>query len=128
MALVQAVVSSKPEGDLKVQELKQRCQSLCDLEDLDQSKRLEVEEVVRSTEEQWRRVAEAAEEALTQTESESAGQRQFEAFKSHSQSVQSWIKEKKKKLVSTGRRVQFQESIQVAQVTKKIFLQVFTLK
>lgn len=116
MVLVQAVLSSKPEGDLKVQELKQRCQSLCDLQGLDQSKRLEVEEVVRSAEEQWRRVAEAAEEALTKTESESAGQRQFEAFKSQSQSVQSWIKEKKTRLTMTGRDVPFEERIQVAQV------------
>lgn len=104
---------------MKLEDLKQQCQSLCDLQDLDESRRQEVQDAVRSTEEQWRTVLQAAEEALNKTETDDATERQLEAFKSQSESVQSWIKEQKKKLMMTSRHVPFEERIQAAHVSLK---------
>lgn len=86
---------------------------------MDESRRQEVEDTVRHTEEQWRKVLQAADEALHKAESEAATETQFEAFRSRSESVQSWIKEQKKKLLSHGSHMQFEERLQVAQVSLK---------
>lgn len=82
--------------------------------------RREVQDAVRCREEQWRKVLQAAEEALNEAETEAATEMQFEAFRSQSESIQSWIKEQKKKLLSTGSHVQFEERLQVAQVSLKV--------
>lgn len=58
----------------------------------------------------------AAEEALNKTTTEAATERDFDAFKTQSGNIQSWIKEQKQKLLSHGSPMQFEERSQVAQV------------
>lgn len=53
-------MSSKPDGDCTVNNLRRRGQSLCDHGDVDQGRRLHVQKTIRDVEEQWRTVLLAA--------------------------------------------------------------------
>lgn len=53
-------MSSKPDGDCQVNNLRRRGQSLCDRQDVEESRRLQVQQTVRDTEEEWRDVLQAA--------------------------------------------------------------------
>lgn len=57
---LQTILSSKPEGDCKVNNLRRQGQSLCDHQDADEGRRVHVQQTVRDTEEQWRTVLQAA--------------------------------------------------------------------
>ncbi|KAL3969167.1 solute carrier family 6 (neurotransmitter transporter) member 19 [Sarotherodon galilaeus] len=111
----QAFLSSKPNGESKLQELKQLCQSLCDNQSLDESRKQELHDTVKHTEEQWRKALQGAEEALKQAETEEATKRDFDAFKTQSETIQSWIKEQKQKLLSLGSHMHFEERSQIVQ-------------
>ncbi|XP_028420977.1 nesprin-2 [Perca flavescens] len=115
LQIAQAILSSKPDGESKLQCLKQQCQSLCDSQGLDQSSRRDVQDTVRQTEEQWRKVLQAAEDGLNKAQTDAATERDFDAFKSQSESIQCWIKEQKQKLLSLGSHMPFEERLQVAQ-------------
>lgn len=110
-------LNSKPEGDSKLQDLKQKCQSLCDNPGLDESKRREVQDAVRQTEEQWRKVLQAAEEGLNKAKTEASTEKDFDSFKTQSEGVQSWIQEQKQKLLPLSSHMPFEERLQVAQVS-----------
>lgn len=112
------MLDSQPEGDSKLQDLKQKCQSLCDNQSLDEKKRQHVEDTVRHTEEKWRKVLQAAEEAFNKAETEAATERDFDVFKTQSDSIQSWIKEQRQKLSQAlSSPMQFEERLQIAQVS-----------
>lgn len=97
--------------------MKEQSQSLCDNQALDKSRRQEVQGAVKHKEEQWTKVLKAAEEVLNKAETEAASEKEFDAFKAQTESVQSWIKEQKQKLMSLGSYMQFEERLQIAQVT-----------
>ncbi|XP_071368199.1 nesprin-2-like [Centroberyx affinis] len=115
LRIAQAVLNSKAEGDSKLQELKGRCQSLCEHEDLKESRRREVQQTVRDTEEQWGTVLEAAEEALNKAETQAVLERDCDAFKTQNEGVQSWIRDQNQSLQSLGGHMQFEERAQTAQ-------------
>lgn len=111
------MLSSQPEGDLKLQDLKKQCQSLCNNQGLDENRKQEVEDAVRDAEEKWRKVLRDAEEALNKAETEATTERDFNVFKTQSQSIQSWIKEQRQKLSEAlGSHMQFEKRLQIAQV------------
>ncbi len=60
MFCLQTILSSKPEGDCKVNNLRRRGQSLCDHQDADKGSKVHVQQTVRDTEEQWKTVLQAA--------------------------------------------------------------------
>ncbi|KAF3845085.1 hypothetical protein F7725_008248 [Dissostichus mawsoni] len=115
LQIAKATLSSKPDGDAKLQDLKRQCQSLCENQGLDESRRREVQDAVRQTEEQWRKVLQAAEEGLKKAETEAATGKDFDVFKTRNESIQSWIKEQKQKLLSLGGQMPLEERLQVAQ-------------
>ncbi|XP_063764360.1 nesprin-2-like [Eleginops maclovinus] len=115
LQVAKATLSSKPDGESKLGDLKRQCQNLCEKQGLDESRRREVQDAVRQTEEQWRKVLQAAEEGLTKAESEAATGKDFDAFKTRNESIQSWIKEQKQKLLSLASQMPFEERLQVAQ-------------
>lgn len=74
-------MSSKPEGDCKVNNLRRRGQSLCDHEEVEARRKEEIQHTVRDTEEQWRRVLQAAKQLEAGAEaqiSEQTERRMFE--------------------------------------------------
>lgn len=89
---------------------------------MDEDSRRKVCEAVRQTEEEWRNVLQAAEEALNRAETEAATEKDYDAFRSQSESVQSWIREQKQKLLSLGSHMQFEQRLQVVQVSSQVRL------
>lgn len=57
---LQTILSSKPEGDCQVNNLRRRSQTLFDHEDADEGRKLYAQKMVRDTEETWRTVLMAA--------------------------------------------------------------------
>lgn len=55
-------MSSKSNGEAQVTELKRRARSLCEQKDLEGDKKLEVQQAVKDTEQQWRMVLRAVKE------------------------------------------------------------------
>ncbi|XP_068456286.1 nesprin-2 [Clinocottus analis] len=125
LQVAKAALSSRPEGDSKLGDLKQRVQSLCGEPGLDHSERRELQDAVEQTEERWRNVLREAEEALAEAEAEAKAEAKAEAqtaakgdvdvFKSESDGVRAWIQEQKQKLMSLGSHMPFEERLQVTQ-------------
>lgn len=57
---LQTILSSKPEGDCQVNNLRRAAQSLCDHAAADEGRKLHTQKMVRDTEEAWRTVLMAA--------------------------------------------------------------------
>ncbi|KAJ3613146.1 hypothetical protein NHX12_019398, partial [Muraenolepis orangiensis] len=93
MQTAQAVLGSKPEGDGKVDDLRRRGQSACERDDLEESRRTEVQEAVEEAREQWRKVLEKAEEVLRGAELQYSLSRELEAFQGQAVSAGSWVEE-----------------------------------
>lgn len=54
------ILTSRPDGDFKVNNLRRRGQTLCDNQDADENRKVQVQQTVKDTEEQWRAVLQAA--------------------------------------------------------------------
>lgn len=67
---LQTILSSKPEGDCQVNNLRRRGQSLCDHPDTDEGRKVHTQKAVRDTEEQWRTVLLAAKHVEAAAEAE----------------------------------------------------------
>lgn len=70
MFCLQAILSSKPEGDCTVNNLRRRGQTLCDHQDADKGRKAHVQKTIRDTEEQWRTVLQAAKQVEAAAEVE----------------------------------------------------------
>lgn len=68
----QSILSCRPEGDCKVNNLRRRGQSLCDHREADEGRRVYVQQAVRDTEEQWRTVLQAAQQIKAAAEAQIA--------------------------------------------------------
>ncbi|KAM7376415.1 hypothetical protein PAMP_006150 [Pampus punctatissimus] len=113
----EAILSSKPEGDTKVNNLRRQSQSLCEREDLKESRKQEIQQSVRHTEDQWRTVLQTAEDAFNKAETQALLDKDLDAFKTQNESVQSWIKGQDQNLQSLGRHMQVEEKLQIVQAT-----------
>lgn len=85
-------------------------------EDLEDSRKQEVGLVLTDTEMEWRTVLQAAEDALSSAEAQVLLDKQFDAFQTQNESVESWIREQNKVLASLGDHMQVEEKLQVIQV------------
>ncbi|XP_035985169.1 uncharacterized protein LOC118558730 [Fundulus heteroclitus] len=115
LQVAEAVLSSRPHGESRLQDLKQQCQIICENQASDGNKRTEVCGAVQRAEEQWQNVLKDAEVAVRQAESRAASQREFKAFRSLDESFQSWIREKRHKLLGPGGHMEFDERWQIVQ-------------
>lgn len=112
------MLGSQPDGDSKLQGLKLQCKSLLDNPSFDETKRRDVEDAVRHAEEKWTKVLRAAKEAFSKAEAEAATERDFNVFKTQSDSIQLWIREQRQKLSQAfGSHMPFEERLQIAQVS-----------
>ena len=119
-SVFQAVLSSKPKGDSKLQDLKSRAQSLCEHQDLEESRRREVQQAVREVEEEWRRVLQEAEERLGQAEAKSALDNASRAFESQRENSQSWVRNQRQHLQSLSSDMQIDERLHVTKVNPQL--------
>jgi hypothetical protein len=118
----QTILSCRPEGDSKLQDLKRRGQSLCEHQDLEESRRREVQQTVRDMEEEWRRVLQTAEETLTKAEMQSAVEGQLRDLETQKENSRVWIKGQHQHLLSLGSQAKTENRIQTAQVSLQLMV------
>lgn len=116
------VLSSKEEGDYKMDDLRRQSEHLCEQEALEKVQKQKIQQSVGGVEEQWRSLLQTAEEVLKEARTEADAQKQFDGFKSQIEKVQLWIKDQKKKLLSTGSHMQFEERVQIVRVRRNLRL------
>lgn len=115
----QAVLSCRSDGESRLQDLKDQGQSLSENQELKDSRRQEVLDAVRRTEEQWWNVFQTAEEVLNQAETQAASERDFDAVKNQNQVFKAWIKDQKQKLLALNSQMQFEDRFQMIQVSQR---------
>lgn len=115
----QAIMSSKPEGDSKLQELRRRGQSLCG-QDLEEQKKQEVQQKVRGAEEQWTRVLQNAKQAVDQAEKQCALEGQLRDYKALRENTRAWLEDKQQSLLSLDSQTNQEKKINTAQVSLSI--------
>ncbi|KAJ8288954.1 hypothetical protein COCON_G00016130 [Conger conger] len=91
MQKVQALLSTRYEGESKLQGLRWGAQRLSQQKDLEKGRRCGVLQTVKDAEEQWRGVMQSAEELLGQAEAQSALVRETQAFEAQAESSRAWI-------------------------------------
>lgn len=112
----QVVLSSRSEGESRLQDLKDQGRSLSENQELREGRRQEVLDAVRNTQDGWWNVFQTAEEVLNQAESQAASERDLDDFKNQNQVFKSRIKEQKQKLLDLGAQVQFEDRFRTIQV------------
>lgn len=112
----QAIMSSRLEGESKLQELRRRGQSLCD-QDLEEPKKQELQQKVRAAEEQWTSLMQTAKQALGQAERRCALEGQLRDFKVLSENTRTWLEDKRQSLDSLDRQTDPERTINTAQVS-----------
>ena len=90
---------------------------MCEREDLEESRRKEVQQAVKETEEQWRNVLEKAEASLHRAEKQVAVEENLNDFKTQKESVLSWVRQQNQHLRSLGGHMTFEERLQIPQVS-----------
>ncbi|RVE56937.1 hypothetical protein OJAV_G00211230 [Oryzias javanicus] len=120
LKIAQTVLSSRSTGEIRLQDLKEECQTLCDNKGLTEDATQMISSAVRKTEEQWWEVLRAAGAALKQAEEDAASVRNFEAFKAQTERVQTWIREQRQKLLDLGSHAEFEERLQTAQAFRSL--------
>lgn len=109
-------MSSKPEGDSKLLELRRQSQSLCG-QDLEEHKKQELQHKVSEAEERWTSVVQTAKLALDQAERQCALEGQLMDFKVLSETTRSWLQDKQQSLDSLDRHTDPERTINTAQVS-----------
>ena len=115
----QTILSSKPEGDSQMNDLRRQSQSLCEKKELDESRKQQVLQSVREAEEQWTAALQTAEEALNKMEAQALLDKDMRAFKTQSEILQSWIRDQEQNMQSVGGHLPSEEKLQIAQVSFK---------
>ncbi|KAF7642034.1 hypothetical protein LDENG_00265980, partial [Lucifuga dentata] len=112
----QAILSSKPEGDSKIQELRRRAQSLCS-QDIGEDKKADVQQEVRDSEDRWTRVFRDAKRVLDQAERQSAVESQIRDYEALKENVGSWLEEKQRCVICLSSQTDPETTINAAQQT-----------
>ncbi|CAG5866901.1 unnamed protein product [Menidia menidia] len=113
--ILQTILSSRPDGESKLQDLKQKFQILCNSEGLNDDRRQEIRDAVKHAEEQWSKVLHSAEEGLIHVEKEAASERDFDAFKNQNETIRSWIRQQRQRVLDLSSLMQFEERLQISQ-------------
>jgi hypothetical protein len=95
---------------------------LCEHQDLEESRRREVQQTVRDMEEEWRRVLQTAEETLTKAEMQSAIEGQLRDMETQKENSRAWIKGQNQRLLSLGTQAKTENRIQTAQVSLQLMV------
>lgn len=114
-----AVLSSKPDGDSKLEELRRQSERLCEQEGLEETRKQQLQQSVRGTEEQWRMALLIVDQALDKAKTQTL----LEAFQAQNESVQSWIRALEQSQQSLGGCMQVEEKREAVQVSFSHILQ-----
>lgn len=108
-------MSSKAEGDYRIQKLRSLCQSVCS-QDLGKQKKQDLEQRLQDSEEQWARLLKNAKQAMSEAERECALDLQIRNFEALNESIGNWLKERQKDLMSLDNETDLEQVIKMSQV------------
>ena len=105
---------------------------MCEHQDLEESRRREVQQTVRDMEEEWRRVLQTAEETLRQAQVWYSLSRQLEAFQALEESSRAWFQLQQQNTHSLGAgtrgsKEEIQDRLQRATVRATLHRRIFVL-
>lgn len=112
----QGILSSKPEGDSKLQELRRQAQSLCG-HNLNEHKKLEIQQAITDAEDQWTRVLQAAKQSLDQAERHCTLEGQIRDYEALNEHTRVWLEEKQQCLLCLKSQTDPKKTINTAQVS-----------
>ncbi|XP_027891564.1 uncharacterized protein LOC114155726 isoform X3 [Xiphophorus couchianus] len=110
-----AVLSSRPEGDSKINSLLGAMEKLCEQEDIDVRRKHDFCLLVREMEDQWRNALQAAEEAFNQAETKVRLEKLLDTFQIHNENLESWIKNQCDILASLGPNMEVEEKLKISE-------------
>lgn len=97
-------------------DLRRQGEHLGEQETLEKVQKQKIHQSVRVVEEEWRSLLQTAEEVLNKAQTEADTREQFDSFKSQIEDVQMWIRDQKKKVMSTSSHTPFDERLQIVKV------------
>lgn len=109
-------MSSKAEGDCKLQELHRRVQSLYSQE-LDEPTKQEFQQKVRDAEEQWTSIIQTTKGAHDRAERQCVLEGQVGDFKALNETTRTWMEDKQQSLESVSSQTDTERAINTAQVS-----------
>ncbi|XP_055011498.1 nesprin-2-like [Boleophthalmus pectinirostris] len=117
----QMILSSKPEGDSKLSDLRRQTQSLLDRDDVDEDTRHQADRVLTEAEYQWRDVLQKAEEMLKRAQDQYTVHREMDAFRAQATSTESWVQDlrrqqEEKGTGATGTQAEIEQRLNTAQM------------
>lgn len=118
-------MSSRADGDSKVQEFKRQGQNLCS-QDLEEPKKQEVQQKVKGVEERWTSLMQTAKQTLDQAERKCALESQLRNFKAMSESTRAWLDDKQCSLNSLGHETDPEKTRNIAQVSRNKDMSIFS--
>ncbi|KAK7884443.1 hypothetical protein WMY93_027566 [Mugilogobius chulae] len=116
----QAVLSCKPDGDCRVNNLRRRGQSLSDHRDLSDGRKQQLQQTVKDTEEQWRNVLQNAKQIQNTAEEqvreeEESKRRQLKEFDSQKEETCLWLKDLQQRLACVKEQPTAEDRLNTAQ-------------
>ncbi|KAL2098631.1 hypothetical protein ACEWY4_005111 [Coilia grayii] len=99
----QAVLLLRSEGDAKLQSLRERVESVCEREGLEEERRRVLQQALGDAEEQWTGVLRAAEEAQSQAELQDSLSRELQELRAQEESTLAWVQQLQQGLDSMAR-------------------------
>ncbi|KAJ8290335.1 hypothetical protein GJAV_G00011550 [Gymnothorax javanicus] len=100
---VQVILSTRFEGESKLQDLRNGGHRLSQLKGLEESRKKGVLQAVKDAEEQWRGVMQSVEELQRQAEAQSALVREMQAFEAQAESIRTWVGAQQQRVLSLGK-------------------------
>jgi hypothetical protein len=114
---LQTILSVKQEGEAKIAELQSRVNDLCENEDLEESRREEVQQSLRDKKEQWRLLLESAKRAVEEEEKQCALEGLLRDVRAQRKSTMAWLEDKQQALLTLD-QTDLEKSMNSAQVRR----------
>lgn len=93
--------------------------TLCDHQDLDESRKQKIQQSLIETEEQWGAALQTAEDVLNKVKTQTLLDQDLAEFKIQNEEIQAWIQDQEMNLQSVTGQMEVEEKLQAAQVRSK---------
>ncbi|MEQ2307488.1 hypothetical protein AMECASPLE_018713 [Ameca splendens] len=107
-------MSSKTEGDSKLQKLRRHCQSFC-TQDLGEQKKQDIQQRLRDSEEQWTKLLKHTKQAMSEAERQHALDLQLRNYEALKESTSSWLERRQQALTSLDHETDPEQVIKTVQ-------------
>uniref|UniRef100_A0AAR2KFY0 Calponin-homology (CH) domain-containing protein n=1 Tax=Pygocentrus nattereri TaxID=42514 RepID=A0AAR2KFY0_PYGNA len=111
----QAILNQGPEGDSKLAALRDRGESVCACDGLEEDMRQSVQQTLRGIQEEWTGVQESAQKLKSQADLQEALSKELQDFNSQAESVQTWVMEKQQRFESLDKGTPVEDRLNISQ-------------